>query len=74
MNTKTTPLQRFVLFGGMVYYASGGWLDMQGDYADHESAWAQAQQLMEREEITWWQIVDLQLGEIVGKSDNQAHC
>ena len=65
---------RFVLFSGSTYYASGGWLDMQGSYSDLESAWTAAQELMKNDWFEWWQIVDLEQGEIVGKSDNQAHC
>ena len=68
-----TP-NRFLLFSGPTYYASGGWLDMQGSYADLESAWAAVQELMKNDWFEWWQIVDLEQGKIVGKSDNQAHC
>lgn len=67
-------MKPFVLFGGDVYYACGGWLDLQGDYTDLESAWAAAQTLFEAEKIQWWQIVDLNLGIVVSKSAGQAHC
>jgi len=66
-------LQRFVLFGGTTYYASGGWMDMQEHYADLESAWAAAQELIKSDWFDWWQIVDLNSGTIVSKSDHQAH-
>jgi hypothetical protein len=66
-------MKQFVLFAGITYYASGGWLDMQGDYADLESAWAAAQKLMESDWFEWWQIVDLYSGNIVSKSESQAH-
>lgn len=66
-------MKQFVLFGGDVYYACGGWLDLKGDYADLESAWAAAQTMFEQEQIEWWQIVDLNLGTVVSKSESQAH-
>jgi hypothetical protein len=31
-------MERYVLFCSLTYYASGGWLDMQGSYKDLESA------------------------------------
>jgi hypothetical protein len=67
-------MEQFVLFGGDTYYACGGWLDVQGDYADLASAWAAAQTLVESDKIQWWQIVDLNTGTIVSKSAGQAHC
>ncbi len=66
-------LQQFVLFGGNTYYAQGGWLDTQDHFADRESAWAAAQELIASEKIAWWQILDVNLGMIVSKSDHQAH-
>jgi hypothetical protein len=66
-------MKQFVLFGGCTYYASGGWLDQQGDYADLESAWAAAQKLMESDWFDWWQIVDVDQGKIVSQSEHQAH-
>ena len=67
-------LQRYVLFGGTTYYASGGWKDMQDSYADLESAWAAAQELIQSDWFDWWQIVDINSGQIVSQSENQAHC
>lgn len=66
-------MKQFVLFGGCTYYASGGWLDQQGDYADLASAWAAAQTLMESDWFDWWQIVDVDQGKIVSQSEHQAH-
>jgi hypothetical protein len=66
-------LKRYVLFGGYTYYASGGWRDMQDSYADLESAWAAAQELMKSDWNDWWQIVDVNSGLIVNQSENQAH-
>ena len=66
-------MERYILFGGIIYYASGGWHDVQGSFADHETAWTTAQQLMEQDKIEWWHIVDLESGEIVGQTERQAY-
>ena len=66
-------MNRYVLFGGTTYYASGGWRDMQGDYVDLESAWAAAQELIQKDWFDWWQIVDLNSRTVVSQSENQAH-
>jgi hypothetical protein len=52
---------RFVLFAGDDYYPSGGWDDFVASYETFGDALRQAANI----ERDWWQIVDLEGGNIV---------
>ena len=56
---------RLALFQGHCYYPLGGWDDLTGFYETEELARA----AIERRDWTWWQIVDLDKGEIVSSGN-----
>jgi hypothetical protein len=72
-NRRGWGFQRYAVFGGNTYYACGGWNDMQGSYADVESANEATVELLKLDYFDWWQIVDVNSGQVLSQSENQAH-
>ncbi len=58
-------MRQFLLFGGDLYYPSGGWKDFRGDFDNLESALHRAATLR----IDWWHIFDMETGQIVDASE-----
>lgn len=54
-------MKRFALFSGEVYYPRGGWSDFFASFDTKEEALACAA----TQRADWWQIVDLQEGNMV---------
>ena len=55
-------MERYLVFGGEVYYPAGGWEDFMGDYADLE----EAKQVAEKQGLyKWSHVVDTHSQEIV---------
>jgi len=57
------------LFGGEVYYASGGMNDLLGIYPTLDAAKAAATEAEKQGRVEWWQIVDTSSGVIVAQSE-----
>ena len=55
-------LKRFLLFGGCVYYPSGGWDDFIGDFNTLKEA--KSFKIKLPWSVEWKQIVDTKTGEI----------
>lgn len=53
-------MKKYVLFGGDVFYPLGGWQDFKGDFDDIP----QALNAAANGRWGWWQIVDLETGEM----------
>lgn len=63
-------MERYWLFGGDIYYASGGMADFVGQYAvlaEAVAAW-QAEY-----DYTWWHVVDTQSMMVVAGSPGQGY-
>lgn len=61
-------MKRFLLFGGSIYYAAGGWKDFVGSFDREHDARRAAEQrhaLDARGEFEWYHVVDRNKGEIV---------
>ena len=57
------------LFGGEVYYASGGMNDLIGMYPTLDAAKAAATEAVQSDGFEWWQIVDATSGVVVLRSE-----
>lgn len=57
-------IKRYALFAGEDYYPAGGWKDFRGSYDTREEAEA-AMQSLALDFLEWFQIVDLQTGELI---------
>ena len=57
------------LFGGEVYYPSGGMNDLIGIYPTLAAAKAAATEAVASERVEWWQIVDATSGVVVLRSE-----
>ncbi|MEY3173568.1 MAG: hypothetical protein ACK528_09740 [Alphaproteobacteria bacterium] len=57
------------LFGGEVYYPSGGMNDLLGIYPTLDAAKAAATEAVQAVGIEWWQIVDATSGVVVLRSE-----
>ncbi len=54
-------MNQFLLFGGDVYYAAGGWNDLMSSHATIDSAKQAALELVEEDFAgMWWHIVNTQ--------------
>ena len=61
-------LERYALFGGERFYASGGWSDFRGSFPDRSQALSTAFELDKVGKADWWHVVDMETGAIVEKS------
>lgn len=61
------------LFGGEVYYASGGMNDLIGMYPTLVAAKAAATEAVQSERVEWWQIVDARSGVVVLRSETKPY-
>jgi len=59
---RANPLSKILLFGGVSYYACGGWKDLINSFDTLENAKAVAVQKMAVEDIQWWHAIDLETG------------
>jgi len=71
-------MKRFVLFGGPVYYAAGGFSDFVGsfdtvDEARHVAETKICEVISPELECEWWHIFDMVEHKIVGKSEYQGY-
>lgn len=68
-------MDRYLLFAGQVYYASGGWRDYRGSFTDLVIAKLRAEELLNNEDaiFDWYHIVDVDSGEIVDQSETEAY-
>ena len=73
-------MQRYYLFAGDVYYASGGWHDLQGTYATFIEALRAARAWQEEhgipsgnDDYAWHHIVDSVTGQIVAGTRQQGY-
>lgn len=53
-------MNRWAVFNGYIYYPRGGWQDFKGAFETLE----EAEDFVNRYPGDWWQIVDLQEGQI----------
>jgi hypothetical protein len=82
-------MKRYVVFGGKIYYACGGWRDLLGTYDALEEAltataspdlWRASIRYDEDElwrypaEDLWWHIVDTTSQTIVADNDHGGFC
>lgn len=65
-------MKRYLLFGGNVYYAGGGWNDYLGDFDTVDAAVAseKASPVTERP-AEWWHVVDRESGEVVRRDTDE---
>lgn len=67
-------MKQFLLFGGEVYYACGGFHDFVGDYDTKEAAIEAA--LKEDSwglTLQWWHVFDTQLSKVVVESERKPY-
>lgn len=60
---KTGKIRRYMVFSGFTCYPQGGWDDYRGAYYTVEEAVEAAERDPGRPD--WWQIVDIEILEIV---------
>lgn len=60
-------MKRYWVFGGQIYYASGGFKDFLRDFDDRNAAidFAADQLACRTNDVEWTQIVDTDLGKII---------
>lgn len=66
-------MKRYLAFAGQTYYPEPGWLDLVGHCDDPTEAEGLAKRAVDWDEdwgadgdgCTWWQVVDLESGQIV---------
>jgi hypothetical protein len=77
----------FLLFGGDIFYASGGWHDLRGRFATLDDARAaltnpavweketppRYQEAFDPDSYQWYHIVDMRTGQVVEQSPRQAY-
>ena len=69
MIMKHKIMKRFLLFGGITYYPSGGWFDFQDGYDTLKEAIAAAKQkFKDAPDYEWWHVYDTVIDEVVGAS------
>lgn len=61
------------LFGGEVYYPSGGINDLIGIYPTLDAAKAAATEAEQSERVEWWQIVAARSGIVVMRSETKPY-
>lgn len=69
---SVAKMEPFLLFGGVDYYASGGWADFLGSFDSPEDAAAHASQLKNsdvggfgNEPIDWWHVISGVTGYVI---------
>lgn len=55
-------MKQYLLFGGAVYYPSGGFEDFRGSFDTLEEAQAKVKELDLEDQYSWYHIVDVKLG------------
>lgn len=66
-------MNRFLLFSGWTFYATGGWHDCNGMCDTLKIACQLGLGRLKRKEADWWHVVDLDLGVIVAGSKRQPY-
>lgn len=70
-------MKRFLLFGGDTYYALGGFHDFVGSYDTYVGAFEVSEKMLsdmaDDYRLDWTHIVDSKTGEMVYRSEVQAH-
>lgn len=72
--SNRSPPFRFLLFGGVFYYAKGGAHDFHGAFNELAEAEAEAAILYDDEhyDVEWWHVYDTHTGRIVAGTNTQA--
>jgi hypothetical protein len=65
-------MKRFLVFGGEIYYAKGGFHDFLSSHDTLEAA-VQCAQQYDDTDVEWWHIFDATTGTIVAHSDGEAY-
>jgi hypothetical protein len=73
MNQSQRIPRRFAIFGGLQFYAAGGFHDFSNSADTLEQAFQLAQMDHGDSDDEWWQIFDLEERRIVAQSEFQAH-
>ena len=69
-------MNRYLLFSGQTYYASGGWRDFAGDYASADDAVADGRAGCvpdghgDCRKPDWWHVVDGESGRVIAGEEN----
>jgi hypothetical protein len=66
-------MKRYLIFGGEIYYAKGGFHDFLSSHDSLSDAVLCARQYDDNE-VEWWHIFDSEARTIVAHSDGQAYC
>lgn len=67
-------MKRYWLFGGDVYYASGGMYDFRGTYATLEAAIEAGKHELDKIlGLDWFHVWDVETETIVARTERQAH-
>lgn len=67
-------MKQYLLFGGDIYYASGGMHDFRGSFATIDEARARIDKRIEQADpLDWWHIYDIETMKIVARSSAQAY-
>lgn len=64
---------RYLIFGGSIYYAGGGFNDFRGSHDNLDIAHDLAEQQLKKPGIEWYHIVDATTGDIVKKSETEPY-
>ena len=65
-------MKRYLIFGGEIYYAKGGFHDFLSSH-DNLGAAALCAQHYDQYDVEWWHILDTETKTIVALSDGQAY-
>lgn len=64
-------MKRYLLFGGSVFYAAGGWRDFIGSFDSITDAISKVAN-SDPDDLEWYHVIDSEAGSIVQQSDQQA--
>ncbi len=64
---------RYLIFGGSIYYAGGGFNDFRGSHDNLDIAHDLAEQQLKKPGTEWYHIVDATTGDIVKKSEQEPY-
>jgi hypothetical protein len=66
-------MKRYLIFGGEIYYARGGFYDFLSSHDDLSAALSCAMEYTEDEHYEWWHIYDSETKTIVAHANSQPY-
>lgn len=67
-------MKRYLVFAGLAYYPSHGWLDFRSSHDSLDDAIAAGEEALRSatssaDDLDWWHVVDIEAGAVVAPGD-----